>query len=104
MSENSVVKACLDIFNAYNILAWRNNTGTFKTETGGYYKFGSKGSPDIIAVINGQFCGVEVKVKPNKQSESQKEFERKVRSAKGWYWLVYSPDELIEKLEKIKIK
>jgi len=98
MSETSIVGACLDILRAYKIFAYRNNTGAFKTERGGFVRFGSKGSPDIIAVYGGQYIGIECKDK-TKQSQSQKDFQSALENAGGFYWLVHSSEELETKLK-----
>jgi len=100
MSETHIVGACLDLLGAYKVFAFRNNTGAFKTERGGFVRFGCKGSPDIIAVYGGQFIGVECKDK-TKQSESQKEFQKNLEEANGIYWLVHSSEELEQKLKEL---
>lgn len=104
--ESDLTKACLDFFAIKKILAWRNNSGAmkyaYKRKNGqihnGFMRFGAVGSPDIIAVYNGKFIGVECKDRYGKQSPAQKEFEAKVKKAGGEYWLIRSIDELIIKI------
>lgn len=94
MTETQLVAACLEMLSVYRIFGWRNNSGAFKTESGGFYRFGAKGSPDILAICNGKFIGIECKVGHNKLSPAQVDFQRRVEAAGGNYWLVYSLDDL----------
>ena len=98
MKEQELVNVCLNILSAKKIFCWRNNTGAFKTERGGYYKFGAVGSPDIFACEGGQLIGIECKVGKNKQSDSQKAFQKAMEKAGAFYWLVYTPEDLLNKL------
>lgn len=104
MTENDIVRACLDIFQTFKVMAWRNNTGsmtkTYKGKTH-FVRFGEPGSPDIIAVYGGQFIGVECKKPGGKQSPSQKEFQAKLEDAGGTYLLVDNPDILISYLKDL---
>jgi hypothetical protein len=102
MSETAIVKACLDTLQAYKVFSWRNNSGALKTERGGFIRFGAKGSPDIIAIYGGQFIGIEVKASKGKQSKSQKDFQKAVEKSGGFYWLVYSGEELELKIKLLK--
>jgi len=40
---------------------WRNNSAAFKTERGGFVRFGTPGSPDVIVVHVGRPYFLEVK-------------------------------------------
>ena len=40
---------------------WRNNSGAFKTERGGFYRIGTPGAPDIIGCFHGKFVALELK-------------------------------------------
>ena len=60
---------------------------------------------DILSVIGGKYIGIEVKGydingRKTKQSESQKEFQRKLELAGGDYYVVWSLDEVIDILKK----
>jgi hypothetical protein len=91
----------MDYLTAKKIFHYRQNSGAFMGEYKGkqrFFCFGSKGAPDIVAVIGGKYIGIECKIGKNKQSEHQKEFERKLKIAGGEYWLIYTIDELILKL------
>jgi len=54
-----------------------------------FFRAGAVGAPDIVCVINGQFVGIEVKAPKGKQSDHQKEFQRKLEAAGGRYILAY---------------
>lgn len=98
MSETQLVAACLDYLKACQIFAFRLNTGAFKAEHGSFIRFGSPGASDIIAIVRGQFVGIECKVGYNKMSDDQKIFQHRVEAAGGKYILVYSIDDLLGKL------
>ena len=49
-------------------------------------------------MINGQFVRIEVKAPKGKQSEHQREFQRRLEAARGRYVLAYSLDDVIDAL------
>ena len=70
------------------MLCWRNQTQGIRDKTTGVYysnPYVMKGCSDIIAVINGQFIGVEVKTATGKQSADQILFQRRLENAGGKY-------------------
>lgn len=101
--EKDILNACLDFLNANKIFCWRNNTGAFKDNRGGFYRFGLPGSPDIIAVINGKFIAIECKTKTGKQTDTQKKFEARTVKAGGIYMLVRSSYDLEDLLKEHKL-
>lgn len=94
--EGELVKAVCQYLKLKKHFHWRNNTGAMKSPHGGFYRFGTPGSPDIIVIMNGDFIGLEVKTKSGRQSPDQKEFERAVKDAGGEYYVIRSVDDLIE--------
>lgn len=66
-----------------------------KTQHGSYVRFGATGSPDIIAVINGQYVGIECKMGSGRQSPAQAFFQKQLESAGGRYLLIRSIDQLM---------
>lgn len=59
------------------------------------------GASDLNVIMpNGKLIFVEVKFGKNKQSDSQKEFQKRVEKLGFDYWLVYSLDEFIILVEK----
>ena len=61
------------------------------------------GVPDILASVNGQFVGIEVKSTYGKPSELQLYNIREIKKAGGFAWVVYPSgwDKLIQNLEMI---
>ena len=57
---------------------------------------GTKGSADVSATIQGRSVKIEVKIK-DRQSEAQKEYQQRIETAGGVYWLVRSFDEFYGK-------
>lgn len=95
MSEADTQRAVLDYLALRKRFCWRNNSGAFKTEHGGFYRVGTPGAPDIICCIEGNFVGIEVKSATGTQNENQKEFQRRLTDAGGKYYLVRSLDDLL---------
>jgi hypothetical protein len=57
--------------------------------------FGVAGIPDIIAVVKGQFLGIEVKAdRTKKPTELQLQCGAKIQSAGGWWMVVYDQESL----------
>jgi hypothetical protein len=98
MKESALQRSILDYLTLRRIFHYRNNSGAFDNGHGGFYRFGAKGSPDIICVIDGQFVGIEVKAPKGLQSDHQKEFQAKLEAAGGKYVLAYSLDDVISSL------
>ena len=93
MKESVLVTKILKELRTYkNSFAYKNVTAT------GYSVVGI---PDITACINGQFVGIEVKVKTNKASKTQIAIGAKIIDAKGLFWVVRSMKELKENLDNI---
>ena len=84
-TEKPLQKMILQYLELNRIFHYRNNSGAFKTADGHFYRFGANGSPDIIAVINGLYVGIECKDKYAKQSPSQKGFQTRLEAAGGKY-------------------
>lgn len=60
-SEASLQKSAIQWLKLHNVFAWRNNTGSTKTASGGFMMFGLKGSGDILALHNGVAYAIECK-------------------------------------------
>lgn len=98
-TESKIVSAiCEYLSYKKNLLFWRqNNLPVFNGDR--FYampKYSMRGVPDIIVVKDGFFIGIEVKNKKGKQSEHQKEFERKCKEAGGEYYVIKSIEEVKE--------
>jgi hypothetical protein len=57
---------------------------------------GTKGTADISATINGRSVKIEVKYKADRQSDAQKQYQEKIESAKGIYYIARDFDTFIE--------
>ena len=95
MKETEIQKAILDYLRLKGRFFWRNNSGAFKTESGGFYRVGTAGAPDIIGCVDGKFVGLEVKTEKGKLSVDQQAFARGLRTAGGAFHLVRSIDDVI---------
>jgi hypothetical protein len=94
-TEGQVVKACIDWLWAKGCFVWRNNSGAYKAQHGGYIRYGLTGSPDIIGFTPyGRFIGIECKAGYNKQQDSQKAFQERADAKHAVYILAYSIEDL----------
>lgn len=96
-TEKDTQRAILDYLALKGVFHWRNNTGTFKTERGGFYRFGAPGSPDIFAVMppSGQLLGIEVKDTKGRLNENQVGFRERLERVGGRYVLARSLDDVM---------
>ena len=87
-----------------DLLWYRNNTGGFRPVSGGFVKFGKKGSGDYIGcqarkmidgTIWGRFVSIELKrTKGGKVSDAQREFREDVIAHGGIAVVARSIDEV----------
>ena len=84
------------------VVFWRNNCGV-ATFHGSVVRYGlSPGSSDIIGIVGGRFCALEVKMPSGRLTEEQKMFLSLVRSTGGFAAVVRSPEEALEAVERCK--
>lgn len=94
-TEKETQKAILGYLDIKRVFHWRNNTGSFKTERGGFYSFGTPGSPDIFAILPpGRIFGIEVKDTKGRLNENQVAFREKFQAAGGTYLVARSLDDV----------
>jgi hypothetical protein len=62
---------------------------------------GTKGTADISATINGKSVKIEVKYGKDRQSDAQKQYQEKIETAKGIYYIARDFDTFIEWYDKI---
>lgn len=97
--ENSLKNTIMDmLIYKRNCFAWGNNTGAYKVKNR-FVKYGYPGSPDILAVIEGRFVGIETKVRGRKQSANQIDFQQEFEAAGGIYILARSMEDVLQVLE-----
>jgi hypothetical protein len=95
VSETDIVHHCLSYLRVRGVFCYRNNTGAARAGNR-FVSFGFPGSPDIIGILgDGRFLGVECKSATGRQSEAQKEFERKATERGAVYIVARSVDDLI---------
>ena len=94
MSANKLTANVIEKLTDAGILCWRqNNMPTHDPKMnngyGGYRAHnGMKGVPDIIAIIDGQFVGLEIKYGKDRMSPDQILFKRRCENAGGKYLVV----------------
>jgi hypothetical protein len=94
VKEAEIQRAILDYLTLKRYFHWRNNTGAFKAEHGGFYRFGTPGSPDIFVLHDGTLYGIEVKAPQKKQSEAQLHFQVQMTLQGGVYVVAHSIDDV----------
>ena len=93
--ERDIQYTILQYLKAKKIFSYKNSTaGIYKKATGSYIPSQSVGSPDIIAVIDGVYVGIEVKGPKGKQSADQKQFQKDLEKAGGLYILARSVEDV----------
>ena len=77
-TEKDTQKSVLDFLRLKGIFHFRQNSGAFKTERGGFYRMGKSGAPDIVAVVNicyiGVYVALEIKDISGKLNDNQIKF------------------------------
>ena len=96
--EKDIQRTILDYLLVKRIFHWRQNSGAFKTDAGGFYRIGIVGAPDIFILRKGIIYACEVKNEKGKQSESQKAFQEQFEKAGGVYFIARTLEDVIEKL------
>lgn len=95
-TEKETQKAVMEYLALKNIFHYRQNSGTILVR-GHMYKFCSiNGTPDIVAIHNGIYYGLEIKDIKGKQNEAQIEFQNNLEKSGGIYKVIRSIDEVIE--------
>jgi hypothetical protein len=97
-SENQVLAAVANYLKLRGVFFWRTNNIPVYDKTRGAFRsmpeFSRKGVPDIIAIVKGQFVGLEMKRPDGRQSADQKQFEEDVVKAGGRYFVIKSIDDI----------
>lgn len=89
--------AALQYLNLRGHFCWRNNTGGFKNPAGHFFRFGKKGSSDILGCSkDGKSIAIEFKAKGKKPTMEQINFLSNVNKRGGYGILAYSLDDVIK--------
>jgi hypothetical protein len=94
-TEKATQAAILQYLTLKGVFHYRQNSGAFKTDAGGFYAIGTKGAPDIICVVGGRYIGIEVKDAKGRLNENQIAFQKRLEAAGGLYLVAYSLDDVI---------
>lgn len=86
VSEHDVQGQIMGWMTLKRIFFYRQNTGGMKKGKH-FVRFGVKGAPDIVAVLKGQYVGIEVKRPGGCQTLDQAAFETMLVMAGGKYIL-----------------
>jgi hypothetical protein len=103
-SANELTKSVLyDLIEVRGAAAYRiNNVGIYDAKRGVYRKGGTvKGIPDIIAVLDGRFLGIEVKYGADRQSADQRVVELEIQGAGGVYFIAKTYEGYLDYMNKL---
>ena len=94
--EGAIQLSILKYLRSERVFCWRNQPMTYNAKLGINITnpYVMRGTPDIIAVIDGVFTGFEVKTAKGRQSPDQVLFERRCKLHGGRYYVVRSVDEV----------
>ncbi len=104
IKETLLKKQIIQYLNYQGIIAWANNSGTFfikgKNGKTRCFKGGIKGLPDISGILKGgRALFIETKIKPNKPTEVQQDFIDRANKQGALAFVVYSLEDVINKLK-----
>lgn len=79
---------------------WRNNVGFDEMRK---IRYGlAVGSGDLIGMIDGVFCSIEVKTKKGRVSAEQEAWRRLILQSKGYAMVVRSVQEAIDSVNELR--
>lgn len=99
--ENALQRACLEYLKLRGIMAWRNNTGAYKRGKG-WISYGTTGSGDIFAIVQGRFLSIECKIGRGKPTADQKLWAAQIVDAGCVALVVRTLDDLMEEIEELE--
>jgi len=93
--EGHLLKSALEYLELKRVLAFRMNTGAFKTDTR-FVRFGVPGMADVLAFkqFNNIPCWLELKAPKGVQSALQKSFQQQVEAEGHVYAIIRSIEDL----------
>jgi hypothetical protein len=112
-TANELTRAILQYLEMIGVVAWRNNTGAFRgnyeTIDGAihqrFFKFGARGSGDILAIVppRGQFVSIEVKVGRDVLRASQDEWIERIEKVGGVGVVAHSLQDVIDAMDDLGV-
>ena len=105
MKESQIQTAIEQVLRVYeksgSCVYIKNNTGAHKTDHGAFIRFGKVGSSDFLLFLqDGQTVFLEVKTPAGRQTDRQKDFQRRVEQLGHSYFIVHSAREVWQILEQ----
>ena len=106
LTEQQLVRYCIDYLNTMGHFVWRNNSGLSHAQyinkegkrTDRVWRAGIKGGSDIIGIAkDGKFIAIECKIGNNKATALQQMFIDDITKRGGYAAIVYTPEQ-IEKI------
>lgn len=100
-TANGLTNAIIfDIQHVRGGAAYRINNGATYDRAKNIYRAGvvKRGVPDIVAIIAGQFVGIEVKIGSDRQSSHQREVEGEITAAGGVYFIAKTYEQYVVSL------
>lgn len=96
-TESLILNQCLLALSKAGAVAWRNDTGAYRTPDGRLVRYGlCKGSADIIGIApDGRFLAVECKTSTARTTAEQDNFLAAVRAAGGRAGVARSSDQAV---------
>lgn len=94
VSEADIQRQILETLAWRHVFHYRTNSGAFRNAQGHLFRFGASGAPDIVAVVNGRYVGIEVKASGGKLRDSQDEFRKNLMAAGGLYVVARSMEDV----------
>ncbi len=96
MKEQDLVRQILDYLNLKGHFVWRNNTGAFTNSKNQFFRFGLRGSADILGISkDGKFIAVECKQPGKKPTFFQEQFLGEITLRKGWAIVATDLDDVL---------
>lgn len=97
--ESEIEMAVCHYLHSRGFFFWKNPSAgyfdaklkRFRRHVNPYVK---RGVGDIVVIVGGVFWNLEIKTKSGKQSEFQKEFQKGLEKAGGFYHLIRSVEDL----------
>lgn len=80
----------------------RTGSARVRTESGSYFTTGKVGCADITMLYLGKYVSIEVKSKKGTQKEKQKDAQKKIEKAGGYYFIARSVDDVMKNLREIR--
>ena len=113
MKESQLQRAVLDYLTWFGktqkIYFFRSGAGQVQTQAGRFFKTGKPGCPDITiclqcknkaGIIIGTFVAWEIKTATGRQSSLQKQAEKEIIEAGGFYYLIRSISDAKDSIKK----